>query len=64
LQLRALVGARESTDERGAAEEAALAAFCVRAHEAVRLEVLARGTGVNWGLSLFRVSSGVWETGR
>ncbi|MBX3208852.1 MAG: hypothetical protein KF764_27725 [Labilithrix sp.] len=64
LQLRALVGARESTDERGAAEEAALTAFCVRAHEPARLEVLARGTGVSWGLALFRVKSGVWEPGR
>lgn len=64
LQLRALVGARESTDERGAAEEAALSAFCVRAHESARLEVLARGTGVSWGLALFRVKSGVWEAGR
>lgn len=64
LQLRALVGARESTDERGAAEEAALSAFCVRAHESARLEVLARGTGVSWGLALFRVKSGLWEAGR
>ena len=64
LQLRALVGARESTDERGAAEEAALAAFCVRAHETARLEVLSRGTGLAWGLALFRVKSGIWEAGR
>jgi hypothetical protein len=64
LQLRALVGARESTDERGAAEEAALSAFCVRAHESARLEVLARGNGVSWGLALFRLKSGVWEAGR
>ena len=33
LQIRTVVGARESTDERGAAEEAALSAFCVNAHE-------------------------------
>jgi hypothetical protein len=64
LQLRAFVGARESTDERGAADEAALTAFCVRAHESARLEVFARGTGVSWGLALFRVKSGVWEGGR
>jgi hypothetical protein len=64
LQLRALVGARESTDERGAAEEAALSAFCVRAHELARLEVMAKGTGVSWGLALFRVKSGIWEAGR
>lgn len=64
LQLRAILGARESTDERGAADEAALTAFCVRAYESARLEVLARGTGVAWGLSLFRVQSGDWEQGR
>jgi hypothetical protein len=64
LQLRATVGARESTDERGASEEAALASFCVRAHESARVEVLSRGTGVSWGLALFRVKSGVWENGR
>jgi hypothetical protein len=64
LQLRALVGARESTDERGATEEAALAAFCVQARESARLEILAKGTGVSWGVALFRVKSGVWEAGR
>ncbi len=64
LQLRAIVGARESTDERGAAEEAALVAFCVQAHEKARLEVVAKGNGVSWGLALFRVKSGIWEPGR
>jgi hypothetical protein len=64
LQLRALVGARESTDERGAAEEAALTAFCVNAYETARIEVHARGTGVAYGLAVFRVKSGVWEAGR
>jgi hypothetical protein len=64
LQLRTFIGARESTDERGGAEEAALSAFCVRAHESARLEVLARGSGLAWGLALFRVKSGDWENGR
>ena len=64
LQIRTVVGARESTDERGAAEEAALSAFCVNAEESARLEIHARGTGVGWGLALFRVKSGVWEAGR
>ncbi|NVL67686.1 hypothetical protein, partial [Escherichia coli] len=45
LQIRSVVGARESTDERGAAEEAALSAFCVNGHESARVEVHARGTG-------------------
>ena len=64
LQIRTVVGARESTDERGAAEEGALSAFCVSAHESARIEVHARGTGVGWGLALFRVRSGIWEAGR
>jgi len=64
LQIRTVVGARESTDERGAVEESALSAFCVNAHESARVEVHSRGTGVGWGLAVFRVKSGVWEAGR
>jgi hypothetical protein len=64
LQIRVQGGGRESTDERGAADEAALSAFCVRAHESPKLEVIARGMGLHWGLALFRVRSGVWESGR
>ena len=64
LQIRTVIGSRESTDERGAAEEAALSAFCVNAHETARVEVHARGTGVGWGLAVFRVKSSVWEAGR
>lgn len=64
LQIRAVVGARESADERGAAEEAALSAFCVGAHETARVEVHARGPAIGWGLAVYRVKSGVWETAR
>lgn len=64
LQIRAVVGARESTDERGAAEEAALSAFCVNAFEAARVEVHARGPAIGWGLAVYRVKSGLWEAGR
>jgi hypothetical protein len=64
LQIRSVVGSRESTDERGAAEEAALSAFCVNAHETARVEVHARGSGVSWGVAVFRVKSGIWEAGR
>jgi hypothetical protein len=64
FQIRTVVGARESTDERGAAEEAALSAFCVNAHETAHVDVYARGTGVGWGLAVYRVKSGVWEAGR
>lgn len=61
LQLRAIVGARESTDERGAAEEAALVAFCAKDQSAGRLEVHARGPGVGFGLAVYRVRSAMWE---
>ncbi len=64
LQLHALVGARESSDDRGAVEEAALTSFCVQAYEPVRLEVHARGPALGFGLAVFRVKSGVWEAGR
>lgn len=64
LQIRTVVGARESTDERGAAEEAALSAFCVNAHETAHVDVFARGTGVGWALAVFRMKSGIWEAGR
>lgn len=59
--LRASVGPRESTDERGAAEGAALVAFCVRSGERARIEVQARGQGLGYGVALFRVKSGAWE---
>lgn len=64
LQIRTVVGARESTDERGAAEEAAMSAFCVGAHETARIDVHARGTGVGFALALFRMKSSIWEAGR
>lgn len=64
FSLRALVGPRESTDERGAADGAALVAFCVRAGERARLEVHARGQSIGYGLALYRVKSGAWEVGR
>jgi hypothetical protein len=64
LQLRTMVGSRESTDERGAAEEAALTAFCAEGSASARLEVHARGTGIGWGVALYRVRGGIWEPGR
>lgn len=64
LQLRAIVGSRESSDERGAVDEASLVAFCVGAGESARVEVQTRGSGVRFGLAVYRVKSGVWEAGR
>lgn len=61
LSIRAVVGARESSDDRGAADEAALTAFCVRAHETARIEVHGRGAGLGYGLAVYRVKSAVWE---
>ncbi len=61
LQLRAIVGARESTDERGAADEAALVAFCAKDSASARIEVHARGPGVGFGLAVYRVKSAIWE---
>ncbi len=61
LQLRATVGPRESSDERGAADEAALVAFCAKESSTARIEVHARGPGVGFGLAVFRVRSAIWE---
>ena len=64
LSLRASVGALDSTDERGAAEEAAAVAFCARDRHVARLEVEARGAAPWWALSLHRLQSAVWEAKR
>lgn len=64
LQIRTVIGTRESTDERGVAEEAALSSFCVNAQEDAHLEVHARGTAIGWGLALYRMKSGAWEQGK
>lgn len=60
FELRARIGGRESTDDRGAAFEAALTSYCVYAHEKVSLEVQARGAGLAWALAVFRVRSAAW----
>jgi hypothetical protein len=62
LGLRVTIGAGESVDERGTNDEASAVAFCAGDRGEVRVEVEARSTGVAWGLALFRVASGVWET--
>ena len=64
LQIRTVIGTRESTDERGVAEEAALSAFCVNAQEQAHIEVHARGTAIGWGIALYHMKSGAWEQGR
>ena len=64
LTLRASVGAIESSDERGAVDEAGAVAFCTHDRHAVKLDVEARGTVPWWALALYRLSSGAWETKR
>lgn len=64
LSLRASVGALDSTDERGAVDEAAAVAFCARDRRNARLEVEARGAAPWWALSLHRLQSAVWEAKR
>ncbi len=55
LGLRATVGRAESSDERAPGDESGAVAFCTTAERRVRIGVDARGAGVMWGLSLFRV---------
>jgi hypothetical protein len=64
LGVRAVVGARQASDERGTNDEAGAVAFCARDLSRARLEVEARGTALSWGLAVFRVESGVWEVAR
>jgi hypothetical protein len=55
LGLRATVGRAESSDERAPGDESGAVAFCTTTERTARLGVDARGAGVMWGLSLFRV---------
>lgn len=60
LGVRVSVGARESVDERGTNDDASVVAFCAGELDRARVEVEARGSGVSWGLAVFRVASRVW----
>jgi hypothetical protein len=62
--VRAIVGARQSTDERGINDEAGAVAFCAREQSRARVEVDARGTALAWGLAVFRIDSGLWGASR
>ena len=61
IGLRAVLGAREVIDDRGPTDQAALVAFCAGGRARVHLEVEARGPGISWGMTPFRVASGAWE---
>ena len=64
IGLRALVGARDASDDRGANDNAGAVAFCALDRNRAVLEVDARGTAMGWGLAVFRVESGIWELTR
>ncbi len=64
IGLRARVGAREMSDDRGSADSAGAVAFCAIDRRRALIEVDARGTGMAWGLAVFRVESGVWDVPR
>jgi hypothetical protein len=61
IGLRALVGARDASDDRGASDNAGIVAFCAGDRRRAQIEIDARGTSLAWGLAVFRVRSGVWE---
>lgn len=64
LGMRANLGPREANDERGAADDAGLVAFCAGEQKVARVEIEARGSGIAWGLAVFRTASRVWEVVR
>ena len=64
IGLRALVGARDSTDDRGASDNAGVVAFCAGARKTAQIEIDARGTSLAWALALFRTQGGIWEVAR
>lgn len=60
IGLRAVLGGREIADDRGPTDVAGLVTFCANEHAKARVDVEARGTGVAWGLAVFRTHAGVW----
>jgi hypothetical protein len=64
LGLRVTVAAREERDERASDDSAALVAFCARDNDRARLDVEARGASITWGLALFRLEGGAWQSGQ
>jgi hypothetical protein len=64
IGLRALVGARESIDDRSTSDSAGVVSLCAGEARRALLEVEARGTGVGWALAVYRVQGAVWEPPR
>jgi hypothetical protein len=65
VTLRARVGALESLDDRGPDENAAVVAFCAGPSDVANLDVEVHGTPLlGWGLALYRLADGIWESPR
>ena len=64
LGLRVVVGAQESSDERGSQDDGGAVAFCARGASSANLEVDARGGGIAWGLALYRAGRLAGAVGR
>jgi hypothetical protein len=61
--LRVHVGPRDSFDDRGADENGAVVAFCAGDRTEARAEVETHGTPLlGWGLALYRLGTGGWES--
>ncbi len=58
LGLRAVVGAKSTYDDRGTNDNSGLVSFCARDRDHALLEVEARGVGVAWALTVFRLEGG------
>ena len=60
---RVHVGAKVAFDDRGIEGDGSAVAFCAGEHTRALAEVESRGTSVlTWGMALYRLQSGVWES--
>ncbi|HXX70014.1 MAG TPA: hypothetical protein VEK07_22735 [Polyangiaceae bacterium] len=61
--LRLRVRAREVVDDRGVDESSAVVAFCAGDRSLALAQMEARGTPLlGWGLALFRIENGIWDS--
>lgn len=58
LGLRAVVGAKSTYDDRGTNDNSGLVSFCAGDRDHALVEVEARGVGVAWALTVFRLEGG------
>jgi hypothetical protein len=65
MGLQVLVGARDSSDERGVDDDAAAVAFCAGDRTRATAVVQVHGTRLlSWGLALYRLQNSIWEVAR